>query len=86
MKFDEPEEYILTLNFNSNDIPSSSEAHSINIPWHWLICGWVLFMGFVLIMSFVLSLLTEIEFCFALTSCKIFSYICLVNLSLIWEE
>jgi hypothetical protein len=59
MKFDEPEENILTLNFNSNDVPSSSGENSINIPWHWLICGWVLFMGFVLIMVFVLPLLID---------------------------
>jgi len=32
MKFDEPEEDILTLNFNSNDISSLSGANSINIP------------------------------------------------------
>jgi hypothetical protein len=32
MEFDEPEEDILTLNFNSNDIPSSSVTNSINIP------------------------------------------------------
>jgi hypothetical protein len=32
MKFDEPEENILTLNFNSNDVPSSSGENSINIP------------------------------------------------------
>jgi hypothetical protein len=32
MKFDEPEEDILTLNFNSNDVPSSSGENSINIP------------------------------------------------------
>jgi hypothetical protein len=59
MKFDEPEEDILTLNFNFNDISSLSGANSINIPWHWLICGWVLFMGFVLIMGFVLPLLVD---------------------------
>jgi len=32
MKFDEPKEDILTLNFNSNDVPSSSGTNSINIP------------------------------------------------------
>jgi hypothetical protein len=32
MKFDEPKENILTLNLNSNDVPSSSGTNSINIP------------------------------------------------------
>jgi hypothetical protein len=32
MKLDEPKKDILTLNFNSNDIPNTSGANSTKIP------------------------------------------------------